>query len=49
MLSNVKLPSLMAEFKIPTTDSFRHSYIFELLNLPSDQNASELQKALVSK
>lgn len=48
-LGNVKLPSLMAEFKAPTTHSFRDSYVFEFLNLPPDHSECELQRALVSQ
>ena len=48
-LGGVKLPTVLAEFKTPTTDSFRDSYIFEFLNLPPDHSESELQRALVNQ
>ncbi len=48
-LGNVKLPSLMAEFKDPINYSFRDSYVFEFLNLPPDHSECELQKTLVSQ
>jgi predicted nuclease of restriction endonuclease-like (RecB) superfamily len=48
-LGNIKLPTVLAEFKTPIIDSFRDSYIFEFLNLPPDHSECELQRALVSQ
>lgn len=49
IMGNSKLAPLVREFKTPTINSFKDSYIFEFLNLPPDHSESELQKALVGQ
>ena len=48
-LGSVKLSAVLTEFKAPTINSFKDSYIFEFLNLPPNHSESELQRALVSQ
>ena len=48
-IGNQKLSAMLREFKAPTTNSFRDSYVFEFLNLPPDHDESELQRAIVSQ
>lgn len=49
IMGNSKLAPLVREFKTPTINSFKDSYVFEFLNLSPDHSESELQRALVSQ
>ena len=48
MLSNEKLPSVLAELPQSTNDVFKDSYVFEFLDLPIPHKEKDLQQALVS-
>ena len=48
MLSDKKLPSVMAELPQSANQTFKDSYIFEFLDLPIPHKEKELQTALVS-
>lgn len=48
MLSNEKLPSVVAELPQSTNNVFKDSYVFEFLDLPIPHKEKDLQQALVS-